>query len=265
MGSPAATVVYVLYNSPPPDLGWIAPGAHVVVVHNDGRRDTAADADGLHLHPDDNLGFGGGVNLAAEHATGEWLVLVNPDTELDDRHWDALLSGAGPTELVTIPMLDDAGVFTHSVRPYPGPLRHLLGGFRAGRLAPRGSRRRERADAPLVPGERDLTYSLVSHWASGAALAIPTALFRAVGGFDPGYFLYFEDVDLCCRIAEHEPSATIRLKAVPPARHQVGGSATGEVEQIRLRSAVRWSERQRGVQWRLVERLLRVRLRRLRG
>jgi N-acetylglucosaminyl-diphospho-decaprenol L-rhamnosyltransferase len=36
-------------------------------------------------------------------------------------------------------------------------------------------------------------------WVSGCAMIVRTELFRRLGGFDPGYFLYSEDVDLCLR------------------------------------------------------------------
>jgi len=59
-------------------------------------------------------------------------------------------------------------------------------------------------------------------WLSGCALALDRAAFTAVGGFDPGYFLYAEDVDLCVRLGE----AGGRLVTVPAARvtHEVGAS-----------------------------------------
>ncbi len=37
-------------------------------------------------------------------------------------------------------------------------------------------------------------------WVTGAALAMRKDLFNAVGGFDEGYFMYFEDIDLCRRV-----------------------------------------------------------------
>jgi N-acetylglucosaminyl-diphospho-decaprenol L-rhamnosyltransferase len=62
-------------------------------------------------------------------------------------------------------------------------------------------------------------------WLSGCALALRREAFEAVGGFDPGYFLYVEDVDLGVRLQ----AAGWRLRYTPSARvtHRVGAS-TGQ-------------------------------------
>lgn len=59
-------------------------------------------------------------------------------------------------------------------------------------------------------------------WLSGCALALDRDAFTAVGGFDPRYFLYAEDVDLCVRLRD----AGGRLVTVPDAQvtHEVGAS-----------------------------------------
>lgn len=59
-------------------------------------------------------------------------------------------------------------------------------------------------------------------WLSGCALALDRSAFTAVGGFDPGYFLYAEDVDLAVRLR----AAGGRLRTEPRAHvvHDVGVS-----------------------------------------
>ena len=37
-------------------------------------------------------------------------------------------------------------------------------------------------------------------WVGGMFMLFPSRVFREVGGFDTGYFLYYEDVDLCARL-----------------------------------------------------------------
>lgn len=131
-----------------------------------------------------NLGFAGGCNLGARHTESEFLVFLNPDT-LVERGWmDALLA----------PFADDRriGLTTARILLLKDPTRlntcgnniHLTGltlcrGMGQGRDA---YPRREPVAA-----------------ISGAACAIPTELFRQLGGFDESFFLYLEDTDLSWR------------------------------------------------------------------
>lgn len=260
------TVVYVTFQNDAIDLSWIPPAlAEVLVVHNDGERRTSVDGfdgDIVHLVPPCNLGFGAGVNLAASYGSGQRLLMVNPDTRLTQRHWDALTVDVAEDEVLTIPLVDRDGVATYSVRAYPTPIRHVLAGFRAGRLAPRGSVLRPQTQLP----DRDEVFALATHWASGAVLSMSLGRFRQCGGFDSAFFLYYEDMDLCRRLSGAFTSMRVRLRATQPAVHTVGvsGRQLCDVERIRLESAIEWSRRQSGGAWRLSQWLLRSRLARLR-
>ena len=70
-----------------------------------------------------------------------------------------------------------------------------------------------------VPGEPPFR----TDWLCGAILLTRTAAFREVGGFDPRFFLYFEETDLCLRVAK----AGHELWAVGAAHsnHIVGASS----------------------------------------
>ncbi len=72
------------------------------------------------------------------------------------------------------------------------------------------------------------TWPLATHWVSGGVLSLPAARFAEVGGFSPDLFLYFEDVDLCARLAERYPAMRIVVPDVPAGIHDVGGSGRGD-------------------------------------
>ncbi len=270
-GPPSASVVYVVYRTGELDLSWIGAGAEVVIVHNDDELDDQrSDSFQVHnIRPGRNLGFGAGVNLGAGLATAERLIVCNPDTELEREHFDALVSGS-PQEILAVPLVDDDGTPTPVANAYPTPISWLALSLRLGRFAPLGSRRRQvvgvltafgRAQGD-VADRRARRHALGDRWVSGAVFSIDRRRFDQVGGFDEQYFLYYEDTDLCERLARAYPDSSLVELDVAPGVHAVGGSGTtirSHVESIRRASSVRYASRRNGIGWaaaRFVERLV---------
>ena len=277
MTDPSTTVVIVAFGVTALDVSWIPPAVRVVVVHNDDLLSPAAvDHPRVeHVSLGRNLGFGAAVDHVVDSIDTDRLLLVNPDTALTADHWAALAS-ARPHEVMTIPLLDDHGKATAVASAYPTPLAHLLTGYRVGRLAGRGSRLRTMATKALGGFGRAHTaalsgatgrWPLSERWISGAVISIPTERFRAVGGFDPDYFLYYEDADLCARLAARAPAVMAVVADVSGATHTVGGSAAptrslaSASERHRLDSAITYATRRPGVWWRATEQALRLRRR----
>jgi GT2 family glycosyltransferase len=146
-----------------------------------------------------NTGFGAGHNLALPLVdTSCWLVL-NPDAELAPAALAEALPvlQADPAVVLLGPdgrAVDGTPLFL--CKAYPSVSVLLLR-----TVAPQWLRywQRER----LAAYERhDLGAELAPVVAvSGACMLLRTVSMRAVGGFDPGYFLYFEDYDLSLRLA----------------------------------------------------------------
>jgi len=237
----------------------------VVVVHNDDSFDRCAPGrDAVrHVEAGGNIGFGAAVNRALPLVVTDRVILCNPDVRLTRVHWDALAE-ADADEVVTVPLLDEQGVPTSVTSAYPTPISHVASGYRIGRLAPRGGRRRTVATRMLGAWGRDHTKSLTApvgswplteRWVSGAVLSIDTERLLRIDGFDEEYFLYYEDVDLCRRFAARFPLARAQVADVPWGTHAVGASARGArdraVERARLDSAIRWARRHRGAAWQL--------------
>jgi GT2 family glycosyltransferase len=148
-----------------------------------------------------NLGFIGSSNRGAELARGEWLVLLNNDTIVTRGWLEALLS--------VFVARDDAGLVGAKL-VYPDGRLQEAGGivWRDGSAWNVG-----RDDDPDRP---EYNYLRETDYCSGACLAVPTALFRSLGGFDTRYApAYYEDTDLAFAVRAvgrrvyYQPAATV--------------------------------------------------------
>ncbi len=277
---PDATALFVLYGPVVLDLDWLSDDVPIVLVHNGGTEGPPAidrqRRPVTDCFPATNVGFGAGVNIGLTEVQTGRVVLCNPDLTPRPEHWDFLARGPAH-EVRTVPIDDRDGRATSVVNRYPTPLSHLLTGWRVGRVLRRGSWLRTTlsrltgwtADHEALRATPEGIHPLADTWVSGALVSIDTARLRQVGGFDDEFFLYFEDVDLCRRLARTFPDAVLNVAPLDPAVHAVGGSATGhearrQVELIRLSSAIVYAEGESGLGWRWATQLLRVRRRWLR-
>jgi len=196
----------------------------------------------------DNIGYGRGHNLAIGRSNSRYHLVLNPDVELAP---DALVEAL--TFMDTHP---DCGLLAPEVRNEFGDLQYLckryptvfdllLRGF-----APRWIRERFRARLDRYE-MRDLINDHDPVWdppiISGCFMLFRTDLFKAVGEFDPRYFLYFEDFDLSLRAAR-----VARIAYVPKVRivHHGGDAARKGPAHMRMfvTSAAKFF-RQHGWRW----------------
>lgn len=146
-----------------------------------------------------NLGFTGGNNLAAQHARGHVLLLLNNDTKVNanlDPLIDKVLqdsTGAAGARLVY-----GDGRVQFSVGLHHHPLRLILSwmGLEKAHSLPPVFRRIE-----SDPTFYNLTHEKVD-WVSGACLATPSKLWKQLNGLDDSFFMYCEDVDYCLRVRQ---------------------------------------------------------------
>lgn len=167
-----------------------------------------------------NPGFGAANNAGVERAAHDVTVLLNPDVELLDGGLATLADDARACDALLVPrLLNRDGSIQDTAHPVPGTVREVLRAF-----TPRVGEP-WRAQEPHRVG-----------WAIAAALAARTALLQRLGPFDPGGFLFYEDMELCLR-------ADVPTCLVPDiALLHAGGHSTGpdrlEQEARRRRAVV---------------------------
>jgi N-acetylglucosaminyl-diphospho-decaprenol L-rhamnosyltransferase len=183
-----------------------------VIENSDDAAETAqlAAMPGVHrLVPNDrNLGYGGGVNAMVRALDREydWLLICNPDIRFEPGSLDVLTAAgdAAPHSGLLGPQIrTPEGEVYPSARAFPS-LRTGTGHALFGKIWPGNpwTRRYKRA------GMLDTVEAQPTDWLSGACLLVRPAAFTEVHGFDEGYFMYFEDVDLALRMSKAGWGAT---------------------------------------------------------
>ena len=152
------------------------------------------------LANEENLGFAGGTNQATECASGEFFVMLNPDTEVQPgalEHLVAFLRGRAWVGAVGARLTGPGGERQPTCHPFPTLALTLYAQLGLHRLFPRSR----------IFGGYDMTWwdhaaPRRVDWASGACLAVSREAWERVGPLDDGYFIYSEDVDWCYRLTQ---------------------------------------------------------------
>lgn len=144
-----------------------------------------------------NLGFTGGHNLAIKASKGRHVMLLNSDTIVHSGAIKTLIDylDRNPNAGIVGPkLLNPDGSLQMSCRRFPNPVAALFRNTPLGRLFPNNRFTREYLMADF---QHDETREV--DWLSGAAMIISETALKKLGGLDPGYFMYCEDVDICWR------------------------------------------------------------------
>ena len=203
-------------------LGQLDPSKHAVVVVDNASDDGSvarleqwiADKDNQGLirlvSSQRNLGFSGGNNLGIASCAAEFYLLLNSDT--------IVRPGAVATLLATAQRFPEAGMVSPRLewpdgRPqescfrFPTPLSELIGAANTGPI----TRMLDAFDVPLRVSDTIVRPS----WTSFACVLVRGAMLDRIGRMDEGFFLYFEDVELCLRARRagwdivHNPQARV--------------------------------------------------------
>ncbi|MEO7742701.1 MAG: glycosyltransferase family 2 protein [Usitatibacter sp.] len=171
-----------------------------------------------------NVGYGRANNLVLPDLASDLHLVMNPDVELAP---DALRAGLQALAdhpdvgLVAPAVQGEDGARQYLCRRYPSVWVLFLRGFAPQALRERFRGAIERYEMRDLIGDTILTGVPL---ASGCFMLLRTPLFARLGGFDPRYFMYFEDYDLSLRAGREADVAY-----VPQARitHH-GGEAAGK-------------------------------------
>jgi N-acetylglucosaminyl-diphospho-decaprenol L-rhamnosyltransferase len=143
-----------------------------------------------------NIGYGAAANAGLADLRAGRALIANPDLRFHPGSVDELLAAADrwPRAATLGPaIMTPEGELYPSARDLPSlstGAGHALLGW-AWRGNPWTARYRREREAPR---ERP------AGWLSGSCLLVDLEAYWSVGGFDPGYFMYFEDVDLAQRL-----------------------------------------------------------------
>jgi GT2 family glycosyltransferase len=149
-----------------------------------------------------NVGFGSGVNRGVAATRGDLVLIINPDCRAVAGLVQALAGqmAQNPGCAVAGPrVLDPDGSVQGSARGDPTLLTGLFGRTSVlSRLFPGAAP--VRANVKAAEALKSGRSCVAVDWVSGACMLVRRAPFEEVGGFDEGYFLYWEDADLCRRL-----------------------------------------------------------------
>lgn len=198
-----------------------------------------------------NVGYGVGHNLAIVSARSRYHLILNPDVDLAPR---ALAKGIAfldrhPEVVALSPrIMGDDGHLQYLCRRYPSLADLFIRGFLPRRwrhhFDARLARYEMRADLDRVESLRSTSddIALFPEIISGCFMLFRTEALQGLGGFDPRYFLYFEDYDLSLRASDIG-----KLAYVPSVEivHYGGGAARKGSRHIRMfvRSAAQFFHR----------------------
>jgi GT2 family glycosyltransferase len=222
-------VVVVSHNSEAHLRACVEPlvaldGVNVIVVDNASSDSSVARIEDLPLRvieSAENNGFAAGCNIGWHAGSSPYVLFLNPDARVGAAALDALvavLQSRADAGIVAPRIIGEDGVTQYSLRRFPRLRSTYSQALFLHRVAPSADWADEairRLGAYEHPAAHD--------WVSGACMLVRRSLLEQLGGWDDGFFLYCEDIDLCRRT--HDLGAEVRYEPAAVVRHIGGGSA----------------------------------------
>lgn len=207
-----------------------------------------------------NDGFGKGNNTGAAIARGNILLFLNNDTITEENFFTPINEMFETDSSIGIvgPRLSNRD---HSLQLSAGSLPSIVNEMKDKILY-----RYYEAGHPFAVRRARKQFSVTQEveWVTGAALFIRRGLFERLKGFDEGFFMFFEDKDLCLRA--RSLGAKVMYSAGTSLVHLRGASAGDATDDIYRKSQMRYYEKHRNcLEQMILKNYLRYRRRSLRG
>lgn len=175
----------------------------IYIIDNSIQPNSLADlsqefSDVIYMRTGENLGFGGGHNYVLPDLESKFHAIVNPDILLKEDTFSILFEFMKDETIgMAVPrMVDEQGMRQDAYR------RELTVADMGIRMFLPGCFRKRQQYHTMQ--EMDYTKAFEVPFAQGSFLFIRTELFCRLGGFDPRYFMYMEDADLCRRVRQEK-------------------------------------------------------------
>ncbi len=159
-----------------------------------------------------NIGFAAANNRGLEHVHGRYVLLLNPDVEIDSGTFDELVATLDARPAVGVAsVVQNApdGTLQYSIRRFPSAWLALGEALAAARWTPLKRWREEQSRTALYRSESS------ADWLVGAFLIARAEALAEVGPLDERFFLYSEETDWCFRFhragwgVSHLPTMTV--------------------------------------------------------
>jgi GT2 family glycosyltransferase len=142
-----------------------------------------------------NTGYAKANNLAVKHSKGEFLLFLNADTEILNDFTEDLINNFKNREFgaVGLKLQYQDGSFQNSFGLFP-----TVHNEYKNRKTEHAFKRNDK----VFINNLETAYSQIKsvEWVTGAALFMRKKTFEKINGFDERFFLFYEDIDLCCRL-----------------------------------------------------------------
>lgn len=229
MAVPPVDVVVVAYNSRD-DLRGSLHGllghdwVHPIVVDNaspDRSYEVVEGMPGVRvLRMPRNGGFSYGCNAGWRAGSSPYVLFLNPDASIAPADLERLAGALAADERVGVAgprILHEDGSLDYSIRRFPSLRSTYAQALFLHRLLPKAPWTDE-----LVRDEEHYRRRGTVDWLSGACLLVRRTVLEQIGGFDEGFFLYGEDIDICRRVTDAGFAVLFEPDAV--CRHAGGSS-----------------------------------------